>query len=307
MKLGVRSRLKLGTHPLVRAKAELAAVVGHPVGHSLSPAIFEELSARTRRRVEYLALDVAPSGLAAALRSLRAAGFAGVNVTAPLKEKALRLADRAGADAKAVGAANVLEFRQGLVRADNTDARAFLEALRDGGCEVGGKEAVVFGAGGAARAVCWALDSAGARNIHIVARSRHKAEKFVKELTRKYGGTAFQAHDWNAGGGSLGTPAIWVNATPIGMEGAAGHARAFPLARGKGKVHAFDLVYRPVETPFLRQAGGIGMRPIPGLGMLVGQALATWELWFGRLAGRPALKAGLESLLLRKMRGTHDA
>jgi len=281
-----------------RARAELAALIGHPVAQSLSPAIFDFLSARTGRRVEYMALDVTPSGLGKALESLCAAGFAGVNVTAPLKERALRLADRVSGEARAIGAVNVLHFDRGRVFGRNTDAGAFLDALSDGGVKVAGKEAVVFGAGGAARAVCWALDSAGARKVHVVNRTRRKAEELVKELTRRCRRTTFEAHGWGRSRGSFGTSGLYINATPVGMEGRVGASRSFPLEKAKGTAFAFDLVYRPAETPFLRQAGRLGMRTIPGLGMLIGQALATWELWFGALPGKSRLKGELERRLL---------
>lgn len=280
-------------------RAALAGVMGHPIGHTLSPAVFDFLSERTGKRVEYAAIDVLPSGLAAAIESMRAAGFKGVNVTVPLKERAAVRADSLSPEARAIGAVNALRFDRERVFGHNTDARAFLDALAESGAVAADQEVVVFGTGGAAKAVFWALDAAGARKVHVVSRTSRKAEELAQRLMDQYKGTAFEGHGWKeAGRGSFGASTIYVNATPVGMEGWPDAPRRFPLAKAKGAV-AFDLVYRPAETPFLRQADRLGMRTVGGLGMLVGQALATWELWFGPLNGKSRLKIELERRLSR--------
>ena len=149
------------------------AVLGHPVSHSRSPAMQNAALAELGLAPEwtYEAVDVQPNVFEALVAGLPARGFAGVNVTVPHKEAALALADEAGEEAAAIGAANTLTFAEGIVRADNTDAEGFLSALP----EPPEGRALVLGAGGTARAVVWALVGAGAE-VQIWNRTPERAQ-----------------------------------------------------------------------------------------------------------------------------------
>lgn len=272
-----------------------AALLGSPVAHSLSPEIFQFLASRARKNVRYIRLDVEPRRLPGALRSLRRAGFSGANVTAPLKQDALRLADRLSPEAETIGAVNALRFDKSRLFAHNTDGPAFLSVLKESGAPLKGQEAVVFGAGGAARAVCWALHKAGLAKVVVAARKPRQASVLASRMSKLPGRTVFRGIPWREAGAARAS--IWINATPAGMRGVPGRA-VFPLGKGAGKAFAFDLIYLPPRTPFLRQAAARGMRTVPGLGMLVKQAVASWELWFGPLAA----KAAVEKRLMVRLR-----
>jgi shikimate dehydrogenase len=246
-----------------------AAVIGHPVAHSRSPALFARFAAASGIELAYEAVDVLPDDLAATLARWRATPeFVGCNVTLPHKERALALADRALPAARACGAANVLT-RDGLTLvADNTDVAGVEAALAQHGVALRGARVTILGAGGAARAVAEAARRSGAASIAIAARDRTRAQ--------------ILAAAFGALGCTLGEapPAdLYVNATPVGMQGQA-QTSLLPANAARGAA-AFDLVYIPEETPFLIDARARGLRTVPGTTMFLAQAAATFERWFG--------------------------
>jgi shikimate dehydrogenase len=268
-----------------------AAVIGHPVAHSRSPALFARFAAVSGIALEYEAVDVHPDELAATLARWRTLPeFVGCNVTLPHKERALALADRVEPAARACGAANVLTrdastpdpstssgvegSGQGVLIADNTDVAGIEAALAQHGVALRGARVAILGAGGAARAVAEAARRSGAARITIAARDVARA--------------AAVAADFGAFACALdGVPHadVYVNATPVGMQGQPQHS-ILP-ADAPRDATAFDLVYVPEDTPFLQDARARGMRTITGTAMFVAQAAATFERWFGF---RPALE-----------------
>ena len=207
----------------------------------------------------------------------------------------LRHIDAATPEARGIGAANVVTVGRRKLLGDNTDAGGFLDALAERGVPLAGVEALVFGAGGAARAVGWALASAGAKRVHLLNRNAGRAFALAASLSRQLPRTQFTAGpQWPR------DALLWVNATPLGMFGFPAQSpipAGVTLPRG---AWAYDLVYRPVETPFLRQAAGAGARTIGGADMLVYQALRTWELWFDPLGGRR--RRELKTELMKKVK-----
>lgn len=253
-------------------RARRAGLIGHPVEHSLSPAIFELISRSLRVDVRYTLLDTGPEGLARAVAFARGAGFAGLNVTIPHKVAALKLAHSLSREAAEIGAVNVLKFGRGGTKGYNTDGPAVLDCLA--GHPLSGKSAVIFGRGGAARAVCWALGKGGAGRVAV--NSRELAKRFSKLFPK----TAFRTR---AGSHTD----IWINATPASFRCPAG-----------GEL-AFDLVYKPADTLFLRTAAKKGLRRVYGLDMLVFQAMRSWELFFSRLQDKEGLRRSLKRRLWR--------
>ncbi len=246
-----------------------AAVIGHPVAHSRSPALFARFAAASGIALLYDAVDVAPADLAATLARWRATPeFVGCNVTLPHKERALELADRIESAARACGAANVLTRVGQTLVADNTDVAGIEAALAQYDVALRGARVAVLGAGGAARAVAQAARRGGAAALTIAARDLARARAV--------------AADFGAAACSLdAVPAadLYVNATPVGMQG---HAAGSLLPRdAQPGSTAFDLVYVPEDTPFLIEARARGMRTVPGTAMFVAQAAATFERWFG--------------------------
>ncbi len=257
-----------------------AAVIGMPISHSRSPAIFDFL-ARERgvADLHYQAIALETAALPDFLRSLRKnPEWIGLNVTIPHKETILGELDSLSSEAKAIGAANVVEARGGKLVGHNTDVYGIIRTLETNGAAIRGQSAFLYGAGGAARAVAYALGKMGAAEVVIMNRNADRARKVVAALAPVFPATKFGL----AGGGANGPFTLVVNSTPVGMRGFTGAADSFEgfaeLAFRPGAL-AFDSVYDPEVTLFLELAKARGLRTIGGLDMLIYQALATWEIW----------------------------
>jgi shikimate dehydrogenase len=251
------------------------AVLGHPAGHSRSPAMQNAALAALGLADEwrYEAIDVPPGEFADRVRAMEGEGFAGANVTVPHKEAALALADEASGTAREIGAANTLSFARGEVSADNTDAHGLLAALP---VDPAGKRALVLGAGGAARAVVWALEGSGAE-VGIWNRTAERARTLAGEL----GGEAVEP------GADELLPVsgyeLIVNTTTVGMDGKGGLAELRIPAEGFGPRHTvLDIVYGEGETPLLAAARAVGATVVDGLEMLVQQGAESLRIWTGR-------------------------
>jgi shikimate dehydrogenase len=258
---------------MATASTRLVCLLGHPVGHSLSPRIHSAAFAAAGIDAAYLAFDVHPEDLEDAVRGLRAIGFLGANVTVPHKMAVLDLVDDATQEARAIGAANTLFWHDGRLTADNTDAVGLEGVLRE---QVGvqpGDPVLLFGAGGAARAAAVAFGRCGAA-VRVRAR-RYEAASEVDALARASGGAEAELDR---------RPRIVVNATPLGLGGEQLPVDLMTLTEGQV---ALDLVYG--STPFLRSAAARGVRAIDGLPMLLGQAAQSFVRWTGRPAPRQAM------------------
>jgi shikimate dehydrogenase len=246
-----------------------AAVIGHPVGHSRSPALFAEFARTTGIGLRYEAVDVAPEELAHTLATWRHdPEFVGCNVTIPHKRDALALADRVEPAALACGAANVLTRIDETLVADNTDVAGIERALALHGVELRGSYVAIIGTGGAARAAAAAARRSGAAGLAIAGRN----PKHTEEIAQDFAAIECTLRD-------VPVSTIYINATPLGMTGQP-QISLLPANAPRGAV-AFDLVYTPPETPFLRDAAARGLKTIPGTSLFVAQAVATFVRWFG--------------------------
>lgn len=256
----------------------LAGVIGSPVAHSRSPALFRHWLRRYNLPGYYIPMDVAPGDLAGAIRSLPKLGFVGVNVTIPHKEQALQIADLVTDRAALMGAANTLIYRaDGKVHADNTDGYGFVENLRQGapGWDPQTGPAAVIGAGGAARAVIASLIEVGVTEIRLTNRTKTRSEALRQEF-----GTKIEVFDWVQAGNALEGARTVVNASALGMTGKAEFR--VPLDALSKDAIVTDLVYTPLRTGFLEHAAEIGCVTVDGLGMLLHQAAPGFERWFGQ-------------------------
>lgn len=248
-------------------------VLGWPVSHSRSPAMFRALG------LPYQLLPVPPELFDETVGALGAAGYAGANVTIPHKEAALALAGEATDRARQIGAANTLTFAGGEIAADNTDAPGFLAALPE---SPAGKTALVLGAGGSARAVVWALRDAGAE-VGVWNRTPERAAQLARELGATWVGDAAPAD-------------LLVNCTSVGLGYASGsEIPAFKsLPVGPDDLDEFscvvDLVYRPGGTDLERAARAQGIATVDGLEVLVQQGALSYESWTGRAPDRDAMR-----------------
>jgi shikimate dehydrogenase len=291
-----------------------AAVIGTPISHSLSPAIFSFLAEwLSVTEFHYGAEDVQSSALLSFLSGVRSnPAFVGLNVTIPHKEAIVAALDEITPEAKAIGAVNVVQTCDGRLLGHNTDVVGVVKTLEENRCRIEGESAWVWGAGGAARAVCYALGQLGARSVRLANRDAARGQNLINAIGPLFPRTAFAIARPTALDGPL---SLVVNATPLGMKNAAvGSATPeeffalLPTLDVRADALAFDLIYNPEETPFMALAARAGLRPVGGLDMLIYQALATWEIWFGAaesLAGsKDALAAHLRSILIRRAAGT---
>ncbi|MDX2143701.1 MAG: shikimate dehydrogenase [Rhodospirillaceae bacterium] len=263
-------------HP-ISGKAKVAGVMGWPVGHSKSPALHGFWLRAHNIDGAYVPLPVKPENLATALRALPALGFAGVNLTVPHKEAALKIVDDISPTARAIGAINTIFVRpDGTLHGTNTDAFGFLENLNrsPGGFDANAGPVLVIGAGGAARAVCVALRDAGCPAVRVANRTSAKAQALASEWAPVVSAVA-----WNDLARAMADAALVVNATSLGMSGQPPlDLDLTPLPK---TALVTDLVYSPLETPLLAAARARGHRVVDGLGMLLYQAQAGFEGWFG--------------------------
>ena len=276
------------------------AVLGHPVAHSRSPAMHNAAFAALGLDWRYEAIDVEPERFAELVRGMPARGFAGANVTIPHKLAALEVADSASPVARTVGAANTLVFRGGAIHAENTDVEGTLAALRERAPEApAGMRALVLGAGGAARAVVFALIEGGAARVDVWNRHPERAEALVSDLSTAAGRTRLAA----TRAPSLAEADLLVNATSVGMSrpGPDSHHpeeedsfKELPLSADEldDRLIVVDLVYRQDRTPLVRTARARGLRCADGLDVLVHQGAASFRLWTGRDAPLGAMRSG---------------
>jgi len=274
----------------------LCALLGYPVGHSRSPAMqnaaFRELGLDWR----YEAIEVDPERFEPVVRELPARGFAGANVTVPHKLRALSVADSASAVARAVGAANTLSFGADGIVAHNTDVDGFLRALQERAPQApAGMRALVLGAGGAARAVVYALREQNAGAINVWNRHPERAEALAREFAEP-GRPPIRA----VAEPTVRDADLLVNATSVGMAVPRARAREpedFKLLHisadnlGDAQI-VVDLVYRDGGTPLLRAAKARGSTHVDGIDILVHQGAASFELWTGRPAPLEAMRLG---------------
>jgi shikimate dehydrogenase len=268
--------------------APRACLIGWPAGHSRSPIIHKYWLSSFGIDGDYRIEAVKPEDFAAFVASLGERGYVGANVTLPHKEQALKVAD-ADARARAVGAANTLWFDGGKLRATNTDVEGFVGNLDEAspGWDKATDEALVLGAGGAARAIVFGLIERGIKTVHLVNRTLPRAE----ELARQFGAGVKPAA-WDQIAALLPRATLLVNTTSLGMKGQP------PLDIDLGVLPAsatvVEAVYIPLDTPLLVAARKRGLKTADGLGMLLHQAVRGFSLWFGK---RPTVTPELRALV----------
>lgn len=259
-------------------KIPLAGVIGSPIAHSRSPQIHGHWLRTLNLAGHYIPMDVATDNFFAVLRALPKACFKGVNVTIPHKEQALEIADVVSERAALIGAANTLTFGEdGTIHADNTDGHGFISNLTAGAPEWRGDTgpAAVFGAGGAARAVIVALLDAGVPELLLSNRTRARADALAQEF-----GPRLRVFGWDDAGTMMDHAATVVNTTSLGMTGKP--PLGVPLGGLQKGAVVTDIVYAPLRTSLLDEAGRMGCRTVDGLGMLLHQAVPGFERWFGQ-------------------------
>ena len=269
------------------SKARAACLIGWPAAHSRSPLIHHYWLRALGIEGGYNIEAVPPEGFAEFVLHLSTHGFIGANVTLPHKERAMALSvpdERA----RAVGAANTLWYEGGELRSTNTDIEGFinnLDACAPGWDSV--SDALVLGAGGAARAVVFGLIERGIKRVYLANRTPGRARALADQF-----GAAVEPIAWQTVGDLMPRAGLLVNTTSLGMHGQPALQVDVSLLPSKAVVA--DLVYVPLQTPLLAAAQARGLKTSDGLGMLLHQAVRGFELWFGQ---RPEVTSELRALV----------
>ena len=272
----------------------LASVMGWPVMHSRSPMLHNYWMRQHALTGVYVPLAIQPDGLAAALRALHPLGFSGCNLTLPHKQTAMAVVDEVDEVARRIGAISCVTVRaDGSLAGTNNDCFGFIHNLKQEypNWRADAGPAVVLGAGGGARAVCYALMQAGATEIRVVNRSFARAQSLAADF-----GAPLQALPWEQRHAALDGAAMAVNTTSLGMAGQP--ALDIRLDALPTTALAADIIYIPLETPLLAAARRRGYRTSNGLGMLLHQARPAWKLWFGI---EPAVTVELREMMERSL------
>tara|TARA_B100000579_G_scaffold60766_2_gene44259 strand:+ start:5870 stop:6718 length:849 start_codon:yes stop_codon:yes gene_type:complete len=260
--------------PEVNGYEFIAAVVGKPIAHSLSPLIHNTAFRQEKLNWSYHAVEVSQNEASECITAVREKNIRGLSVTMPLKEAVIPYLDGLTETASKLNAVNCVFWDGGDLIGDNTDGDGFVNALKLQLNEpLNGKTVAIIGAGGAARSIINSLGDNPVKEIIVVNRSNPKAEKAAY-----LGGPNARVGSY----GDLTACDIVVNSTPLGMAGTSEEAMLpVPVEFLSSTQTVIDLVYNPIETELLRQAKGLGARTFSGLGMLIHQALLQFLLWTG--------------------------
>ncbi len=253
------------------AHTALYGIIGHPVGHSLSPAIHNAAFRAIGKNAAYLAFDV--TDLPMATGGIRALGIKGLSVTIPHKETIVELLDETDPVARRIGAVNTIVNRDGRLVGTNTDWMGAVRALQEV-TDLGGKDVLVLGAGGASRAVCIGLMDMGVRKIHIANRTAERARALAEVCNASWSGLD---------GISEVEASILINTTSVGMTPNVNETPISPELLPRFQV-VMDIVYSPSETRLLREASEAGCKIVRGIKMLLYQGVTQFELWTGETA-----------------------
>lgn len=254
-------------------------LIGHPLGHSLSPAFQNAAFRAAGIDVIYGLADVLPEGLKDTVTNLRAETVLGANVTVPYKQDVIPFLDELSDDARALGAVNTIVNRGGRLYGLNTDVPGFAADLREHGIDVQGKTVVMLGAGGAARGVAAALAGMDVGRLVIANRTVERADVIAARYPGIASGTGMGGTTLRE---SLADAALLINATSVGLYDDAMPLDGDGLALLPESAAVYDLIYRP--TGLLRAAESRGLRAVDGLGMLIHQGALAWEAWTGQPA-----------------------
>jgi len=275
------------THP---DRFYLAGVMGMPIMHSRSPMLHNYWLKQQGMAGTYVPLAIKPDGLAAALRALQPLGFSGCNLTIPHKQAAMAIVDEVTESARLIGAISCVTVRaDGTLLGSNNDAPGFIRNVREAqpNWRADAGPIVVIGAGGGSRAVCYGLIQEGAKEIRLVNRNLERAEALAADF-----GAPIKAYPWAQRNDLLEGAAMVVNTTSQGMVGQTD--LDIQLDKLPTSALAADIVYIPLETPFLAAARTRGNPTVNGLGMLLHQGPLAWKMWFGL---EPEVTAELRTLV----------
>ena len=277
---------------MISGKTRLVAVIGRPIGHSLSPAMHNASFAADGLDFVYVALDVGPERVSDAVRGAAALGLRGFNVTMPHKRAVVPLMDELDESARISGAVNTVVIDGPKLSGHNTDGSGLVQACKEAGAALAGHRIVLLGAGGAAASIATAFCDAGVEVLHIVNRSIEHAGLLSEKLRGAGKTNRIEVHPPDFLNEPFSGETVVVNATPLGMKEE--DPLPLPPERLDEGSTMVDAVYRPgVETAIIREARGRGVRVVTGERMLLYQGVLAQKLWTGRQPNVRAMAAAL--------------
>jgi shikimate dehydrogenase len=267
----------------ITGKTRLIAVIGNPIEHSISPQLHNTLSKCLGLNLAYVPVKVEPDDIEDIIKGFRKMGFLGFNVTIPYKTEVIKHLDELSDEAMLTGAVNTVKFEGGRTKGYNTDGEGFLRSFKE---ETGegfeGRNVVILGTGGAARAIAYAVAREGAKKLHILNRTVSNAESLCGQLREKIGAEVdYAGIDGREAEEAISSADVIINTTPVGMYP---HADDMPLGENcvfqAGQI-VYDIIYNPARTMLLNKAEDSGCMAVNGLGMLIHQGIAAYEIWTG--------------------------
>ncbi len=277
---------------MISGKTTLFGIIGHPISHSFSPAMHNAAFAERGIDAIYVPFPIAPDEIEVGLRGLKSAGVRGVNVTLPHKQAVIPLLDEVGEAAVVIGAVNTIDFSNGSTRGYNTDWSGFLTDLERYNVDIAGRDCLVLGAGGSARAIVYGLLKGGAR-VHLLARRVVQAQALKDDFSRHIDVT--NLHTWTLND-LADVPAVApliINTTPLGMwpnVDVSAWPNGTPVPAGS---FVYDLVYNPATTQLMKQGKAARCKTANGLGMLLYQGVHAFERWTGEQPDLAVMQAAL--------------
>jgi shikimate dehydrogenase len=279
----------------VKGATQVVFIFGHPLGHTLSPAMHNAAFEKLHMPWLYAPLDILPREVGAAVKMMKAFNIRGANVTVPYKEEFLSYLDFIESEAKWMGSVNTIYRKGDKLCGTSTDGEGFLISLGAWRSKLKGTRGLLIGAGGAAKAVAGALAKAGVKGFMVADISREKTVKIKTLIGQRYPKIDVQAIPAQDAVKFVPYSDWIIQATPLGLKG---EVSPVSLKKARKGVLAVDLIYHR-QTDFLRQAERYGLLPLNGLGMLLNQGVLSFERWTGKKAPvevmRKALIKGLKS------------
>ncbi|HDQ26295.1 MAG TPA: shikimate dehydrogenase [bacterium] len=259
-------------------KKQATGIIGFPLSHTLSPAMHNTVYKKYRMNREYLVYETKPGELKAMIKRIKTEKIAGVNVTIPYKQAVMRYLDRVDRAARAIGAVNTIVNKKSGLIGYNTDYTGFLRTLKEKKIKLKDKKVVMFGAGGAAHAVAYAINMQKPKEFHIYNIDIPMIENLAEKIRLKNVcmGTLVKSA---AKDDVIAAADLIINATSVGMNG---KSAPYKISRLKKTAVVYDIIYNPPKTPLLKNAQKKGARIINGLDMLIYQGMDSFKLWTGR-------------------------
>lgn len=281
---------------MTSGKTKTICIFGHPVTHSMSPTIHNAAFKNIGLDYNYIAFDVDPKNIKEALISLKVLNIKGANITIPHKEKVIKYLDQIDPFAKKLGAVNTVVNVNGKLKGYNTDGEGFIRGLKeDSNVTVKNKNVLVIGTGGASRGIIASLISHNVKTIALTNRTEANAIKLKKEFEKKFSFTNFTIIPFKEKMINKLLPVfdVIVNTTSIGMEGEKVKALPLNLRYSKKSVIVSDIVYKPLATPFLKEAKKYKRKTNDGLSMLIHQGAIGFKLWTKKEADTKIMRSAV--------------